>query len=129
MKKLKTLSKYKYLLFLTIIFISLIRCNTLIKSTYKESNTYFKGTIISYKEKDNYLTFTIKGKEKLKCNYYYKSNNKINLSYGDTIYLKGNLTKPTNNTIPNTFNYKNYLNNNKINHTSQRKTIKPKIQL
>ena len=116
MKKLKTLSEYKYLLFLTIIFISLIRCNTLIKSTYKESNTYFKGTIISYKEKDNYLTFTIKGKEKLKCNYYYRSNNKINLSYGDTIYLKGNLTKPTNNTIPNTFNYKNYLNNNKINY-------------
>lgn len=36
------------------------------------------------------------------------------LKYGVTLEINGNLEEPSNNTIPNTFNYKKYLNNQKI---------------
>ncbi len=111
---LKNLSKYKYFIFVLIIFISLIRTNINVKSKYDINDTFFKGTIIDYKIKKDYITFTIKTKENIKCNYYLKSKEKINLNYGDKIYLKGTLKEPSNNTIPNTFNYKKYLNNNGI---------------
>ena len=114
MKVLKILLKYKYLIFILVVFISLIRSNINIKSAHDIKDTFFKGTIIDYKIKEDYITFTIKTKEKIKCNYYLKNNEKITLNYGDIIYLKGTLKEPTNNTIPNTFNYKKYLNNNNI---------------
>lgn len=114
MKTLKNISKYKYLIFILIIIISILRRNHQLTSKYNINDTYFYGTIIDYKIKEDYITFTIKGKEKIKCNYYIETNNNINLNYGDKIYLKGTLKEPTNNTIPNTFNYKEYLNNNNI---------------
>ena len=114
MKILKNILKYKYLIFVFIIFISLLRANISFESNYNINENYFEGIIIDYKINKDYMTFTIKGKEKIKCNYYLKNIEKIKLNYGDKIYLKGILTEPTNNTIPNTFNYKEYLNNNNI---------------
>ena len=114
MKVLKILLKYKYFIFILVIFISLIRSNINIKSAHDIKDTFFKGTIIDYKIKEDYITFTIKTKEKIKCNYYLKNNEKITLNYGDKIYLKGSLKEASNNRIPNTFNYKKYLNNNNI---------------
>ena len=112
--KLKNLLQYKYIaLLLLIILLSIIRCNNF-KSIYNKNDTIFYGEIEEYQIKDTYVTFIVKGKEKLKCNYYLKNNNNIKLNYGDKLYLKGTLKPPNNNTIPNTFNYKKYLKNKKI---------------
>ena len=113
--QLKNILQYKYILLLfLIILISIIRTKDIDKSIYNINDNKFYGIVETYEYKDTYITFTIKGKEKLKCNYYLKSNEKININYGDKLYLTGNLKKPKNNTIPNTFNYKKYLNNNNI---------------
>ena len=114
MKKLKNISLYKYIIFLLIILISIYKANIQLISKYNINDNYFIGTITDYNYKDKYITFNIKGKELIKCNYYLKENEIIKLNYGDKIYLKGTLKEPTNNTIPNTFNYKKYLNNNNI---------------
>ena len=113
--QLKNILQYKYILLLIlVILISILRTKDIDKSIYNINDNKFYGMVETYEYKDTYITFTIKGKEKLKCNYYLKSNEKININYGDKLYLTGNLKKPKNNTIPNTFNYKNYLNNNNI---------------
>lgn len=113
--QLKNILQYKYILLLIlIILISIIRTKDIDKSIYNINDNKFYGIVETYEYKDTYITFTIKGKEKLKCNYYLKSDEKININYGDKLYLTGNLKKPKNNTIPNTFNYKKNLNNNNI---------------
>ena len=114
MKILKIILKYKYILFILILFLSVIRSKLYIKSKYDINENKFYGVIIDYKIKDTYISFTLKGKEKLKCNYYLNNNEKINIKYGDKVYLLGKLTLPSNNTIKNLFNYKKYLNNNNI---------------
>ena len=114
MKKLKTISKYKYIFLIFIVFFSLLRANKPFNSKYNINELNFYGIVLDYQYKDEYITFTLKGKEKIKCNYYLKQEEKINLNYGDKIYLKGNLKEPANNEIPNIFNYKKYLNNNNI---------------
>lgn len=55
----------------------------------------------------------------LRGNYYFNkkediTNFKKNYNLGDFIEVKGVLEEPTNNTIPNTFNYKNYTYHKKI---------------
>lgn len=113
LKKLKILLKYKYILiFLLVLLFSIFRINIFKKSNYNLDNKDFIGIVTSYEYKDNYITFILKGKEKIKCNYYGELN--IDLNYGDIISLKGDLSIPYNNTIPNTFNYKKYLFNNDI---------------
>ena len=113
--QLKNILQYKYILLLIlIILIFIIRTKDIDKSIYNINDNKFYGIVETYEYKDTYITFTIKDKEKLKCNYYLKSNEKININYGDKLYLTGNLKKPKNNTLPNTFNYKKYLNNNNI---------------
>ena len=113
--QLKNILQYKYILLLIlIILISIFRTKDIDKSIYNINDNKFYGIVETYEYKDTYITFTIKDKEKLKCNYYLKSDEKININYGDKLYLTGNLKKPKNNTIPNTFNYKKYLNNNNI---------------
>ena len=113
LKKLKILLKYKYILiFLLVLLFSISRINIYKKSNYNLDNKDFIGIVTSYEYKDNYITFILKGKEKIKCNYYGELN--IDLNYGDIISLKGDLSIPYNNTIPNTFNYKKYLFNNDI---------------
>lgn len=111
--KLKNLLRYKYfILLLFIICLCFIRNNN--NSVYKINDTNFYGVVIDYQYKDNYISLVLNGKEKLKCNYYLDNNEKFDINYGDTLYLKGKLKKPNNNTIPNTFNYKKYLEHNDI---------------
>jgi len=106
--------KYKYFAFVLILLLSVFRTNLNINSQYKIDETEFNGTILDYKIKDSYITFTLKGREKIKCNYYLNDNENIDIKYGDKVYLSGELTLPSNNTIFNIFNYKKYLNNNDI---------------
>ncbi len=94
--------------------ITLLRANINVKTKYNINDNKFYGVVIDYKINDDYVSFVIKGREKIKCNYYLNNNEVIDIKYGDKVLLDGTLSIPKNNTIPNTFNYKKYLNNNNI---------------
>lgn len=81
------------------------------ESIYNISDNVFYGKVISYKYIDDMYTITIKDSEKLLINY--KSKDNI-INYGDYIKVYGKLEYPLNNTIPNSFNYKKYLNKKNI---------------
>ena len=72
--QLKNILQYKYILLLIlIILISIIRTKDIDKSIYNINDNKFYGIVETYEYKDTYITFTIKDKEKLKCNYYLKN--------------------------------------------------------
>ena len=128
MPKSKIILPFKifvYILTIISLLISFYRSNFIVKtSSYTGKETTIEGTVIDYKKTSDKLTMTVLTKnknksEKIIANYYYannfqtnsKSTSKLNLDIkiGDNIFLKGTLNKPSNNTIPNTFNYKKYL--------------------
>ena len=83
-------------------------------SIFNDDETSFKGILNSYTIEGDKLSFILDTKEKLKCNYYFKSEEELNeyqrkLKLGMTLEIKGSLSNPANNTVPNTFNYKEYL--------------------
>ena len=80
------------------------------KSIYTGNETEIEGIIYKKKITDNKITLYLKGKEKIVVNYY--EDKEIDVSLGDKIKVTGNLKIPSNNTIPNLFNYKEYLYNN-----------------
>lgn len=123
MKRLKIIlqSKNFFLLSLTFIFLYIVIFTKFISysSIYSESDSEFVGIIKDFKIDGDKFSFVLKGKEKLQCFYYFKSlkdkNFYIkNISLGQKLKIKGDLSLPLNNTIPNTFNYKKYLNSKKI---------------
>ena len=114
MRVLKNLLRFKYIIFVLFIMITLLRANINVKTKYNINDNKFYGVVIDYKINDDYVSFVIKGREKIKCNYYLNNNEVIDIKYGDKVLLDGTLSIPKNNTIPNTFNYKKYLNNNNI---------------
>jgi predicted membrane metal-binding protein len=85
--------------------------NYKVKKTYNELDKYFELRIKNYSIDGNHLTLEFNN---LVGNYYFKTYEEKqsfinNYSLNDLIILKGVLSKPSNNTIPNTFNYKKYL--------------------
>ena len=126
MPNLKTILQSKIFLILSLIFIICYAFITtkIIKydSIYNINSNEIKGIIIDKSIDGDKLSLTIKSQEKLKGTYYFKSEaekNKIanSLKYGSKVTINGTLTKPSKNTIPNTFNYQNYLYNNHIYYT------------
>ena len=115
MIRLKTLLQYNYFY---IILVILVLCLTFIRnsfyneSKFNGSETSFVGIVDEIKKSDDYYKITIKSKEKIIGSYY--SKEPINISLGDKITFKGTLSKPKNNTIPNTFNYRKYLYNHYV---------------
>ncbi|MBR3661577.1 MAG: DNA internalization-related competence protein ComEC/Rec2 [Bacilli bacterium] len=112
MKQLKSLLQFKLFWFLIIIFtIVFVIINVKVerKSIYNLSEKEFTGTIINIKENDYGYSLTIKSRENLVA--YVKRNN---YKLGDYVKLEGILEEPKNNTIPNNFNYKDYLRYKKI---------------
>ena len=80
---------------------------------------HINGTVLAYKFDGDKMVLTIKGEEKTIVNYYFKSENEKKemfnkIHVGDTVDIEGKMNFPNNNTIPNCFNYRNYLYNNKI---------------
>lgn len=121
MIRLKTILQYRYttlIIFLIILLISGIRLLIHDSSLIDKTSTKLVGTLLEYKIDGDKLSFIIKDKEKVKCTYYIKTleekNNLSKLELGITISVNGTLSTPRDNTIPNTFNYKEYLNNNDI---------------
>ncbi|MGN0973202.1 MAG: DNA internalization-related competence protein ComEC/Rec2 [Bacilli bacterium] len=122
MIKLRTilLSNKLYILILIIVsFITLIRVNINYKSNFKNENI-IKGKVQDIYIDGPYLKITLKSKDKIICNYYFKNKEELknfDIKLGDLIVLNGSLENPKNNTIPNVFNYKKYLKYNKIYYT------------
>lgn len=122
MKRLKTILQSKkvlYIILLLIGIITIIRINIPHQSKYQEDTTNVIGTLINIQVEENKVTLIIKGKEKIQGTYYFnteKERIKIqeNLNLGDTIKVIGTLSLPKEPTTENLFNYKKYLNKQKI---------------
>ena len=122
MKRLKIILQSKYL-YVFLLLLSLLFCFIQTKlfkynSLYSNENT-FKGIVTNYKITGDKLTITFKEKEQLIGNYYFKNEEEKsyyinNLLYGSFVNINGELKNPINNTIFNTFNYKEYLYNKRI---------------
>lgn len=99
------------------------------ESIYSVSDTKFSGIIKKITLKSDKVVLTIDSEnESLRCNYSLKDEKlvkefyqKYKLGYG--VEIKGSLDYPLNNTVPNTFNYKEYLYNNKIFYTCKAEEI------
>ena len=128
MKKLKNILQYNYVYYILLIIsviITIITINTTPKSIYNEKTTKVSGIVIEYKITDDKITIYLKSKEDVVVNYYYKDKKEIdNISYGDKISVIGIFNKPSNNTVPNLFNYRNYLLSRKIKYTVSAYKIK-----
>lgn len=88
-------------------------------SKYNISDTLIQGIVLNYSFDGDKLSLTIKAREKIIANYYIKNEDeleylKTKIEYGSKVLFKGTLKEPLNNTIPNTFNYKEYLYNQHI---------------
>ena len=123
MKKLKYILQHRYL-FKVLAIIILITVYITTKYIPKESiytnETNFEGIIYKIKLNDNKVTIYIKAKEKLVINYYSIIED---LYLGDRVLVTGELQLPSNNTIPNMFNYKKYLYYNDIFYTVKANNI------
>ena len=123
MIQLKTILQSKKFYFVIIIFtiIYVIFSTKIIhyKSLYNINTKEFIGTITKIKETDYGFSLTLKAKEKL---IVYTNTNNYHL--GDLVYIQGDLSKPSNNTVLNNFNYKEYLYQNKIYYILNAKDIK-----
>ncbi|MGN1358586.1 MAG: DNA internalization-related competence protein ComEC/Rec2, partial [Bacilli bacterium] len=106
---------FKILATIVIIMTIILTSSYQFKSVLNENDTIFTGVVYKKKISDNKITFYIKGRERLVVNYY--GELKENISLGDEISVSGTLSLPSNNTIPNLFNYKKYLYYNKIYYT------------
>ena len=89
------------------------------KSEYSSEETFFSGHIIDYSIDGDSFSFTMKGRENLKVFYTLKSEEEKEffyniIGYGSKVEVSGVLELPKENTIPNTFNYKEYLYYNHI---------------
>lgn len=84
-------------------------------SIYKLDDTGFTGTLKKIVVSESKVALTIDNKnESLICNYYIKENSEQKdymeeYKLGYTLKITGSLNEPPNNTVPNTFNYKEYL--------------------
>lgn len=83
------------------------------ESIYTKEEEVFEGKLESIKIKEEKATLELSGGELLICNYYLDESKDFDLEsfpLGSKIRVKGSLKEPSKNTVPNTFNYKDYLN-------------------
>ena len=123
MIKLRTilLCNFPYYIILLIALLHFLITNFFIvyKSNYDEISS-INAKIIDITIKDYGIKLTLKNKEKLIGYLYLEKEQKEeflnNYSYGDIVYIKTEKLEINNNTVENTFNYREYLYNNKIFH-------------
>ncbi len=123
MPKLKIILQSKYFIGITLIFVCLYVLVFTKLITYKTNidinSIFLEGEILNYSIDGDKLSLTIKSIEKVVATYYFtsleeKNSVSLQIAIGAKIKLEGKYSIPYNNTIPNTFNYKKYLYNNKI---------------
>lgn len=91
-------------------------------SKYSPNTTAIEGYILNYNLDGDKLSFLLSGREKVQATYYFKSQEEKEayqkkFKLGLSVKLDGTLNEPSKNTIPNTFNYKEYLYHQKIFYT------------
>ena len=131
MIKLRTilLCNFPYYIILLIALLYFLITNFFIvyKSNYDEISS-INAKIIDITIKDYGIKLTLKNKEKLIGYLYLEKEQKEeflnNYSYGDIVYVKTEKLEINNNTVENTFNYREYLYNNKIFHVLKINYIK-----
>ena len=120
LKKLKITLQHN-IVYYVVLFIAIILYAVSNNVEYTSDYTSFNNEtfiITGITLYDYGLKYDLKGKEKV-IGYIYCDENLIQkyiklYSLGDTIKIKGTKKDISNNTVPNSFNYKNYLINNKI---------------
>lgn len=117
MKKLKNILQFKYIFFILLIVTVIL---SIIRVEFKKVNisSEFVGILESYSFDGNKYSFILKNRNKLKCTYYAKDENELNhlkqFEVGNNLQVKGEVSIPNKNTIPNTFNYQKYLKSKNI---------------
>lgn len=117
MLKLRTLllSNYLYILILVLtVIISTIRITLPKTSKYSKTDQDLTGIVTKYSVNGNNLSMTLKGKEPVIINYYFKTKKELllfrkDIKLGDKLYVTGEFKTPSSNTTDYLFNYKNYL--------------------
>ena len=115
MKKLKIILQYNYpylVLLALVLVIAFIRICFIPHTSKIKISSSFTGIITSINYDNERYKLTIKNKEEVIC--YYNTKEELDIHLGDKIEVTGSFYEPNNNTIPNTFNYKKYLNNHNI---------------
>lgn len=74
----------------------------------------YNGIITTMKVRGDQLSLELDGEEKIVATYYFKTEIEKNsflddYNLGDKVRVTGVFSRPTNNTVPNLFNYKKYL--------------------
>lgn len=122
MKRLKIVlqSNYFYIiLFLVTIIYSFYYFSIPHGSKLSMEDQFYRGTITEMETEGDLLKLELDGKEKMIGNYFFKTEEEkemflINYRLGDYVYLTGTFTLPKRNTVPNLFNYQEYLSRKKI---------------
>ena len=119
MKKLKILLQSNLLCFILLIF---LLCFIFYNSHINEKYDVLNGnefTVVDFNFGNGKLFLKLNGDQKVIGNYYYDSVEEEylmkNIKYGSRIKVSYDVVSLYNNTIPNGFNYKQYLENNNIN--------------
>ena len=115
MTQLRHILQHRYLfkiLAVLVLALTIIYTKAIKKESVYKNETVFTGIVYKIKYNTNKTVISLKAKEKIIVNYNGELNKDINI--GDTIMVEGVLSKPNNNTIPNQFNYKEYLYYNDI---------------
>ena len=105
--------KYKKLILYTLFFVSLVYLSLNVlcdKKLYYEKDLTIKGKIIYLKRSDDKVVIDIKNRSKYRITLY----KDINYELGDIIEVNGAFKVPSNNTVPNLYNYRKYLLSKKI---------------
>ena len=109
LRKILLLDIIYYLIFICILFITIVRITIPKKSIYNINTNSVEGIIINKVDKDNKITLIIKSKEKIQVNYYLKNNKKINLNLGDKVIIYGKIKEIEEQKTKYLFDYKKYL--------------------
>jgi len=117
LKNLRIILLYRIILLTLLVTIGITLYRIKINPKINTNKTLI-GQIINKKILEDEIELEIKGKEKV----IIKTQENYNI--GDLVELKGKIELPNKNTIPNLFNYKNYLKSKKINITIAPTSIK-----
>lgn len=112
MKRLKIILQHNafYYVILCFSLIYFIVCNSYSYSSVYDEFNLEEFVIVDIKYSDEKTVYTLKGKEKVIGNYYGDNT----FSIGDVVKVSGEKYELSNNSVPNTFNYKRYLYNQGI---------------
>ena len=113
---LQSNSFYLLLFLLLVIVITFNESFSNQRSIYDINDNEFELLIENFDFDNNKLFLEFSGKEDLIGNYYFDNIEEVSeyekiIKYGVKVRVKGELKELSNNTIPNTFNYKKYLSN------------------